>query len=196
MAPDSALIWWNLDRSDTVASSANIPVDTTAFYEGGLVAAAHGSQRNEFFFVYTFASTGLMQTAAGGASAKQAGETSRSTGADLYGRRLAGSPPTGAQHARGALPLYFAVYHNYPNAFNPQTTISFALPAEMIVKLELFDITGHKVNSLLDERRPAGRHEVVWNGTDQHGATLPSGVYLYRLTMGTSSYAGKMTLLR
>ncbi|MGQ9560233.1 MAG: FlgD immunoglobulin-like domain containing protein [Candidatus Oleimicrobiaceae bacterium] len=203
MAPDSALIWWNLDRSDIVASSANTPVDTTASYEGGLVAAAHGSHRNEFFFVYTFASTGLMQTAGGRASAKEAGKTARmtdvdlyGTAADLYGRRLAGSPPTGAQHARGALPLQFAVYHNYPNPFNPQTTICFALPAEVVVKLQLFDITGHKVNSLLDERRPAGRYEVVWDGTDGRGAMLPSGVYLYRLTMGASSYAGKMTLLR
>ncbi len=196
MAPDSALIWWNLDRSGTVGSSENIPVDTTAFYEGGLVAAAHGSQGNEFFFVYTFADTGLRSIAGTSAMAKEASGTLGIGEADLHARRLAGSPPTGAQHSRGTLPLQSAVYHNYPNPFNPETTIGFTLPVDMAVRLDLFDLTGHKISSLLDERRTAGRHEVVWDGTDQLGTAVPSGVYLYRLTVGTTSYAGKMTLLR
>lgn len=78
-------------------------------------------------------------------------------------------------------PETFALSQNYPNPFNPQTTIAFALPTVSHVTLKIFNILGQEITALLDKRLPAGRHVVIWQGSDRFKTTVASGVYFYRL---------------
>jgi len=102
--------------------------------------------------------------------------------------------PTGVVNAE--IPRSFRILQNYPNPFNPLTKIAFDLPADTRVRLEIFDAKGRRVRILVDETRPAGSYEVVWNGDDNEGRDLPSGVYLYRVTAGSFSGTKQMTLVK
>jgi hypothetical protein len=91
-----------------------------------------------------------------------------------------------------ALPGSYALLQNYPNPFNPATTIRYDLPFESIVKLEIFDLMGRKVVTLVDGKQAAGFRAIHWNGRNAFGAGLASGVYFYRLTAdATQIYLGK-----
>lgn len=87
---------------------------------------------------------------------------------------------------------------NYPNPFNPQTTIEFTLPeASANVNLAIYDLSGKMVKSFIDnEQRSQGTYSMVWDGTDQRGATVSSGVYLYVLRTETKMLTRRMTLLK
>jgi hypothetical protein len=85
---------------------------------------------------------------------------------------------------------------NVPNPFNPRTRISFVLPEAARVRLEVFDVEGRWVATLIDGRMPAGRHEVFWQGVDRNGTTVATGTYFYRLTAGKRSLSRKMLLLK
>ena len=94
-----------------------------------------------------------------------------------------------------AMPL--TLYQNKPNPFNPSTTISFYLPQESVVGLEVYDVSGRLVSRLIaGERRSPGTHSIEWNGRDTGGTAVASGVYLYRLTAGKETVSKKMVLLR
>ena len=85
----------------------------------------------------------------------------------------------------------------YPNPFNPSTTLSFTLPEEQAVSLDIFDMSGRLVRRLLvDEQSRPGRHEVVWNGRDDSGRAVSTGTYLYRLRSGDFSQSRRMVLLK
>ena len=96
----------------------------------------------------------------------------------------------------GALPAAMRLLPAYPNPFNPWTKLGFDLPAPGRVKLELYDAAGRRVALLLDENRPAGRHEVAWEGRDDEGRALPSGLYLSRLSAEGRRESGRLLLLR
>jgi hypothetical protein len=84
-----------------------------------------------------------------------------------------------------------------PNPFNPQTTIAFELPRAMTVSLDIFDLQGRHVRSLLhDDRHDSGRHQQVWDGRDAAGKATASGVYFFRLQAGQEKQVGKLTLLK
>ncbi|MBN2830646.1 MAG: T9SS type A sorting domain-containing protein [Candidatus Cloacimonetes bacterium] len=85
---------------------------------------------------------------------------------------------------------------NYPNPFNPETTISFSLEKAGNVELSIYNILGQKVQTLQNGFTGAGNHSLVWNGTDSKGKTVPSGIYLYKLTEGTYTFTRKMILLK
>ncbi len=80
-----------------------------------------------------------------------------------------------------AVPGTSRLERNYPNPFNPTTTIAFTLPHTSRITLYVYDILGRKVKALVDERKPAGRYTVQWNGTNDTGQPVASGVYLYQL---------------
>ncbi len=84
---------------------------------------------------------------------------------------------------------------NYPNPFNPSTIIPYQLPAPVRVRLEVFNILGQRVTTLVDGPRPAGFHTATWNGTDAAGRGVASGVYLYRLLGGGKRLTRSMVLL-
>ncbi len=85
---------------------------------------------------------------------------------------------------------------NYPNPFNPTTTISFTLPAGGMVEISVYNTRGQLVRTLVNDRLDAGDHQVVWNGDNENGATLSSGVYLYRVSVNGKTTTGKMLMLK
>jgi hypothetical protein len=90
-----------------------------------------------------------------------------------------------------------ALEQNRPNPFNPSTTISFSLPAECPVRLEVYDVSGRLVARLVDGAKlSAGPHDVEWNGRDGSGRAAASGIYIYRLVAGKDMLSRKMVLLR
>ncbi len=85
---------------------------------------------------------------------------------------------------------------NYPNPFNPTTMIRFTLPEAGPTSLEIFNIRGQKVVTLVDDILPAGVNSFEWNSSDQNGSPVSSGVYLYRLTFAEVTATKKMILVR
>ncbi|MDH3892504.1 MAG: T9SS type A sorting domain-containing protein [candidate division Zixibacteria bacterium] len=95
------------------------------------------------------------------------------------------------------LPTSFRVAQNYPNPFNPSTTIEFSFgPIGKKVRLEIFNIIGQKVTTLVDDFLSPRDYSVEWNSTDDNGQKVASGVYLYKLQVGTESQTKKMLLLK
>jgi len=78
-------------------------------------------------------------------------------------------------------PKEFVLYPNYPNPFNPETKISFGLPNSSHVKIEIYDIAGRSVRTLIDGVMACGYHQVTWNGKNDIGDLVSTGVYLCRL---------------
>ncbi len=93
-----------------------------------------------------------------------------------------------------ALPAAFALEQNYPNPFNPTTAIAFALPRASQVTLEVYNVLGQKVRTLVDGMHQAGYYSVVFDGRDDARKELASGVYLYRLRTDTDTQTHKMIL--
>lgn len=85
---------------------------------------------------------------------------------------------------------------NYPNPFNPSTTISFSIPEESHAKLSVYNIKGQKVKQLVNELLPAGEHSAIWNGTDDNGKSVSSGIYFYKLRIGDYEKTRKMILMK
>jgi len=83
-----------------------------------------------------------------------------------------------------AVPTKFALGGNYPNPFNTATVIAYEIPKNAHVKIEVFDVTGHKVKTLVNEEQTPGFRTVVWDGTDDLGNEVASGIYIYKLTSG------------
>ena len=89
-----------------------------------------------------------------------------------------------------------ALYQNYPNPFNAQTTIAFDLPSPAKVKLCVYNIAGQKVRTLVSRVKEAGRHFVTWDGKDEAGREVASGICLYRLEAGSFTETRKALVLR
>ena len=85
---------------------------------------------------------------------------------------------------------------NHPNPFNPSTTISFSLSTPSHVSLRIYDASGRYIRTLIDEPCDAGRHEERWDGRDESGRELSSGIYFCRIEAGALSETRKMVLLR
>jgi len=94
------------------------------------------------------------------------------------------------------VPAVLSLDSNYPNPFNPQTTIGFALPRTGAVKLSVFDVRGRLINTLVNGDMNAGRHDVTWRGQDTAGRHVASGTYFYRLTADGETRTGKMLLVK
>jgi hypothetical protein len=90
-----------------------------------------------------------------------------------------------------ARPEQFSMEQNYPNPFNPTTVIRYQLPEPASVKLEIFDLMGRKISTLLDRRQSAGAHSIEFDASD-----LSSGVYIYRLQTGGFVSTKKMMLIK
>ena len=93
-------------------------------------------------------------------------------------------------------PASFTLLNNYPNPFNPTTTIEFSLPLHGNVDIAIYNVMGQKVRELLSEHMNQGTHSLVWNGRDDSGTTVSSGVYLCRLKMDKQIATRRMMLLR
>jgi hypothetical protein len=96
----------------------------------------------------------------------------------------------------GSLPTRFALLQNYPNPFNPSTIIAYDLPKPANVRLEIFNVLGQKVKTLFDGYQEAGSQSVTWDGRDNFGASVASGIYFYRLNAGSFNAVKKMMMLK
>jgi hypothetical protein len=94
------------------------------------------------------------------------------------------------------LPKKYTLYQNHPNPFNPETTIRFDMPRESLVSLEIYNMTGQLVRTFRNRKMTAGYHKIHWDGRDDRGVDLSSGVYFYRLRAGGFSRTRKMVFLK
>jgi len=94
------------------------------------------------------------------------------------------------------VPTRFALHPNYPNPFNPRTAIPFDLPREALVRLMVYDIAGQRLRTLLNRYLPAGHHQAIWDGSNDSGNLMGTGVYLFRLEAGSFDQVGRMLLLK
>jgi len=85
---------------------------------------------------------------------------------------------------------------NYPNPFNPTTTISFSLQTESKVSIAIYNVKGQQVKHLINEKRTAGLHTIEWNGKDNNNKSVSSGIYYYKISSGKDSAINKMLLLK
>ncbi len=98
---------------------------------------------------------------------------------------------TSVQQTSNETPSSFSMEQNYPNPFNPSTNIQFALPQSGYITLEIYSVTGERVDVLISEELNAGKYNYEWNGSN-----LTSGIYFYRLNAGSFVETRKMILLK
>ena len=99
-------------------------------------------------------------------------------------------------HEIEALPSHFALGSNYPNPFNPSTTISYSLPEARQVNLRIYSIDGRRVRTLVSGLKQAGSFDVVWDGRDDSNRGVASGIYFCRFEAGSYSAMQKMVLMK
>jgi len=94
------------------------------------------------------------------------------------------------------VPDVFALHQNYPNPFNPITNIRFDVPENSMVTMAIYDLLGHKVRTLINYEMNAGFHSIKWNGTNDHGNPLASGMYIYRINAGGFHAVKKLVFMK
>ena len=104
--------------------------------------------------------------------------------------------PTTSLGPETSIPDEFILNQNYPNPFNPSTMITYGLPQASYVELAIYDISGHRITTLVDESQKAGWHSIQWDGTNEYGKIISTGTYLYRLQTEGKQYIRKMVYMR
>ena len=94
------------------------------------------------------------------------------------------------------IPEEFSLKQNYPNPFNPKTTIRFSLPKDSNVELFVYDVNGKIVKEFINTSMQPGNYKVVWDGTNQSGVLVGSGIYFYRIKAGSFIASQKMIFLK
>jgi flagellar hook assembly protein FlgD len=105
-------------------------------------------------------------------------------------------PSVNAIQPAQAHPTEFALEQNYPNPFNPTTQIAFSVPADNHIRLDIYNVRGERIRSLADSRYSAGHYKVVWNGKNDTGNPVPSGIYIYQLRTDAGTFSKTMLLLK
>jgi hypothetical protein len=94
------------------------------------------------------------------------------------------------------VPLSYALDQNYPNPFNPSTMITYSVPQKVSVRIDIYNILGQRVSSLVNQEQVAGTHSLVWNGHDNRNIQVSSGVYFLKMQAGSFSDIKKMLLMK
>ncbi|MBC8185142.1 T9SS type A sorting domain-containing protein [candidate division KSB1 bacterium] len=131
------------------------------------------------------------------------GETGSSSQVDIESYRLNADPDFYATAAvvidtdnLASLPNDYELHNNYPNPFNPETNIQFDIPESGNVLLKIYNTLGQEVKTLVEEKKNAGTHKVQWDGRNETGQVVPSGLYIYRLVAENFSATKKMSLMK
>ena len=95
-----------------------------------------------------------------------------------------------------SIPTEFALSQNFPNPFNPTTSISYSLPENSDISISVYNLTGQKIIELVDDHVNAGMYTVTWNGTNHVGVSVSSGVYIYMLQSDSFTAVKKMILIK
>lgn len=90
----------------------------------------------------------------------------------------------------------FKLLQNYPNPFNPRTTIQYEIPNAGKVEVQIFDITGCLVKTIVSKNQQAGKHKTIWNGENESGQKIASGFYVYTIKFKNTILSKKMILLK
>ncbi len=112
-------------------------------------------------------------------------------GALLNGLVIERTGELGTEQGSIGLPQKYALHHNYPNPFNPNTTIEYTLPKQANIIITIYNLLGEHVATLINQNQDTGYHKCIWNAEDQ-----PSGVYFYKLQTESFTQVKKMLLLR
>lgn len=110
---------------------------------------------------------------------------------DKYRRALQKNNPNMAN-----IPAFPLIHNNYPNPFNPSTTIAYSIPKDGLVKIDVYNIKGQKVKELCNTEMQRGHHKIVWNGKDKHHRSVSSGVYFVRLQANGQTSTRKVMLMK
>ena len=94
------------------------------------------------------------------------------------------------------IPKQFTLYQNFPNPFNPVTTLRYVLPEDTMVNITIYDMMGRVVNNLVNSQQNAGYKSIQWNATNNIGRSVSAGLYLYTIRAGEFSQVKKMILLK
>ncbi len=114
---------------------------------------------------------------------------------DIMVRAIVQKLSVGNEGYEELAPVKFAT-SNYPNPFNPSTTIQFSVPSEGKVKVKVYNTKGQLINTLANDTFKAGTHRVNWNGMDSNGKTVASGLYFYKVETNTKTITSKMLLMK
>jgi hypothetical protein len=110
---------------------------------------------------------------------------------------IVGNAEAVKEQLEAIIPMTYALGKNYPNPFNPTTTIPVTLPEQSEVTLKVFNILGQEVITLINGTLNAGRHYFIWEGTNQAKTMMPSGIYIYQMTTSSGlKFTGKMVLIK
>jgi len=104
--------------------------------------------------------------------------------------------PTPVAKPKKELPSTFSLSQNHPNPFNPSTMIQYALPQDAEVNLLIYNVLGQKVKTLVSEFQTAGFKSVEWDGTDERGSVVATGIYFFKLKAGEFVQTKKMVMLK
>jgi hypothetical protein len=96
----------------------------------------------------------------------------------------------------GVTPDRFALHQNYPNPFNPTTQIRYDLPESEFVSINIYDVMGRKIKSLININQEAGYRSITWNATNDLGQPVSAGMYIYTIQAGEFRQTKKMVLLK
>lgn len=119
--------------------------------------------------------------------------TDNGTSAQRWEFVLVGSSKPIAEEKAAPAPEDFSLAQNYPNPFNPETEIGYYLKDAGSVRLEIFNILGHKVKTLVNDYKSVGQHSIAWNGRDESDVRVPSGIYFYSINVSTDNGAYSAT---
>jgi flagellar hook assembly protein FlgD len=102
------------------------------------------------------------------------------------------------QHSNGipVIPMEYSMSQNYPNPFNPVTTIRYSLSNSGTVDLKIFNVLGQNVRTLVSEHQQLGSYSVTWDGKDNRGILLSSGIYYYQIQANNYRSVKKMTFIK
>jgi len=103
--------------------------------------------------------------------------------------------PISPVHVKEETPVNFQLFQNYPNPFNPSTTIPFSLNKAGFVNLSVYNITGQKVRTIIDNYQSAGSYTITWYCLDDNNKSVAAGIYIYQLRFGDAVESQKMLLL-
>ena len=106
------------------------------------------------------------------------------------------SSTTAVKGVSGNTPHVFDLSNNYPNPFNPSTKMNYSIPRDGMVSLIVYNVLGQQVRTLVNAPMTAGQYSITWDGRNDAGSVLSSGVYFYRLQAGAMAIVKKMLLLK